>query len=69
MFASSLSVGSLAVASHISCSLSGLAGACLCDLVYWDLFYVAETVIVVFELWFEGCNPGEGIYYYILFSS
>ena len=37
--------------------------------MYWDLFNVAETVIVVWMFGLDGCNSGEGICYYIFFSS
>ena len=60
IFANRLSTGSLDGASHISCSLSGLAGA-IC--VMWctgiDLFYVVQTGVPVLWLWFQWCHSHE----------
>ena len=36
------------MASHYSCSLSGAGWCCLCNLMYWNLFNVAETVTAVY---------------------
>ena len=66
VFASNFNDGSFSGFSQFLQSL--WAGRCyLCNLMYWDLFNVVETVIVVWMFGLDRLNSGEGICYHISF--